>query len=251
MPSPNLMAAAASQITNRMKLLIYGNSLPVHEPLRLAEELAMLDCLTDGRLISGFVRGIPREYVAYGVDQGESRARFNEAWEIIKLAWSEESFSYKGDFWTYNDVAIWPRPVQQPRIPIWVGGESKAALRRTVTHGDAWYPVGSNPQFPLNTTARYSEALERLYRVADEHNRDPASIKLAYWAHWPNDGEPIVLSDGQHHLFTGSPDQIVDDIGVFRELGVQHLFFNFQREDMASSVRSMEEFVDRILSRVG
>ena len=120
MPSPNLMAAAASQITNRMKLLIYGNCLPVHEPLRLAEELAMLDCLTDGRLISGFVRGIPREYVAYGVDQGESRARFNEAWEIIKLAWSEESFSYKGDFWTYNDVAIWPRPVQQPRPPVWV-----------------------------------------------------------------------------------------------------------------------------------
>ena len=120
MPSPNLIAAAASQRTERMKLLIYGNCLPIHEPLRLAEELAMLDCLTDGRLISGFVRGIPREYVAYGVDQGESRARFQEAWEIIKLAWSEEAFSYKGDFWTYEDVAIWPRPVQQPRPPVWV-----------------------------------------------------------------------------------------------------------------------------------
>jgi len=57
MPSPNLIAAAASQRTERMKLLIYGNCLPIHEPLRLAEELAMLDCLTDGRLISGFVRG--------------------------------------------------------------------------------------------------------------------------------------------------------------------------------------------------
>ena len=120
MPSPNLIAAAASQRTDRMKLLIYGNCLPIHEPLRLAEELAMLDCLTDGRLISGFVRGIPREYVAYGVDQGESRARFQEAWEIIKLAWSEEVFSYKGDFWSYTDVAIWPRPVQQPRPPVWV-----------------------------------------------------------------------------------------------------------------------------------
>ncbi|MCI0786643.1 MAG: LLM class flavin-dependent oxidoreductase [Chloroflexi bacterium] len=120
MASPNLMAAAASQRTNRMKLLIYGNCLPIHEPLRLAEELAMLDCLTDGRLISGFVRGIPREYIAYGVDLGESRARFEEAWEIIKLAWSEEVFSYDGDFWSYKDVAIWPRPVQQPRPPVWV-----------------------------------------------------------------------------------------------------------------------------------
>jgi alkanesulfonate monooxygenase SsuD/methylene tetrahydromethanopterin reductase-like flavin-dependent oxidoreductase (luciferase family) len=120
MTSPNLMAAAASQRTQRMKLLIYGNLLPIHNPLRLAEELSMLDCLSDGRLISGFARGIPREYVAYGVDLAESRARFEEAWEIIKLAWTEEVFSYQGKFWSYKDVAIWPRPVQQPRPPVWV-----------------------------------------------------------------------------------------------------------------------------------
>jgi alkanesulfonate monooxygenase SsuD/methylene tetrahydromethanopterin reductase-like flavin-dependent oxidoreductase (luciferase family) len=120
MTSPNLMAAAVSQRTQRMKLLIYGNLLPIHDPLRLAEELAMLDCLSNGRLISGFARGIPREYVAYGVNLAESRARFEEAWEIIKLAWTEESFSYQGKFWSYKDVAIWPRPVQQPHPPVWV-----------------------------------------------------------------------------------------------------------------------------------
>jgi alkanesulfonate monooxygenase SsuD/methylene tetrahydromethanopterin reductase-like flavin-dependent oxidoreductase (luciferase family) len=98
MTSPNLIAAAASQRTHRMKLLIYGNLLPIHNPLRLAEELSMLDCLSNGRLISGFARGIPREYVAYGVDLAESRARFEEAWEIIKLAWTEEVFSYQGKF---------------------------------------------------------------------------------------------------------------------------------------------------------
>ena len=120
MSSPNLMAASAAQRTQRMKLLIYGNLLPIHEPLRLAEELAMLDCLSNGRLISGFARGIPREYVAYGVDLAESRARFEEAWEIIKRAWTEEAFSYQGKFWSYQDVAIWPRPVQQPHPPVWV-----------------------------------------------------------------------------------------------------------------------------------
>ena len=120
MTSPNLMAAAVSQRTSRMKILIYGNLLPLHEPLRLAEELAMLDCLTDGRLISGFARGIPREYLAYNVDMHESRARFEEAWEIMQLAWTEEVFSYQGKFWSYHDVSIWPRPVQQPRPPVWV-----------------------------------------------------------------------------------------------------------------------------------
>ena len=120
MTSPNIMAAAASQRLRRMKILIYGNLLPIHEPLRLAEELAMLDCLTGGRLISGVARGIPREYHAYHVNLADSRARFEEAWEIIKLAWTEDVFSYRGRFWTYEDVAIWPRPVQQPHPPVWV-----------------------------------------------------------------------------------------------------------------------------------
>ena len=120
MTSPNIMAAAASQRTSKLKLLIYGNLLPIHDPLRLAEELAMLDCISNGRLISGFARGIPREHVVYQIPMKDSRARFEEAWEIIKGAWTEEVFSYEGRFWSYKDIAIWPRPVQQPHPPVWV-----------------------------------------------------------------------------------------------------------------------------------
>src|SRR5882762_9196983 len=120
MNSPNLLAAAAAQRTQRLKLLVYGNLLPLHDPLRLAEELAMLDCMSNGRIVSGFARGIPREHNVYGVPLSDSRARFEEAWEIISRAWTEEVFSYEGRFWSYRDVAIWPRPVQQPRPPVWV-----------------------------------------------------------------------------------------------------------------------------------
>lgn len=120
MNSPNLLAAAASQRTQRLKLLIYGNLLPLHEPLRLAEELAMLDCLSNGRLIAGVARGAPREYRIYNVPMSESRARFDECFEIMRKAWTEESFSYEGRFHSYKDVAIWPRPVQQPHPPVWV-----------------------------------------------------------------------------------------------------------------------------------
>src|SRR5216117_4242411 len=98
MNTPNLLAAAAAQRTKRLKLLIYGNLLPVHQPLRLAEELAMLDCLSKGRLISGFARGIPREYQVHNVPLAESRARFEEAFDIITRAWTEEIFSYDGVF---------------------------------------------------------------------------------------------------------------------------------------------------------
>jgi alkanesulfonate monooxygenase SsuD/methylene tetrahydromethanopterin reductase-like flavin-dependent oxidoreductase (luciferase family) len=120
MNSPNLLAASAAQRTKRLKLLIYGNLLPIHEPLRLAEELSMLDCLSNGRIISGFARGIPREHNVFNIAQSESRARFEEAWEIIRRAWTEEVFSYQGRFWNYHDIAIWPRPVQQPHPPVWV-----------------------------------------------------------------------------------------------------------------------------------
>lgn len=120
MNSPNLMASAAAQRTQKLKLLIYGNLLPLHEPLRLAEELAMIDCLSNGRLISGFARGIPREYQVHNVPLSQSRARFEEAYAIITRAWTEAVFSHQGKFWSYKDVALWPRPVQQPHPRIWI-----------------------------------------------------------------------------------------------------------------------------------
>lgn len=120
MNSPNLLAAAAAQRTKKLKLLIYGNLLPLHQPLRLAEELAMLDCMSEGRIISGFVRGIPREYQVHNVPLPDSRPRFEEAMEIILRAWQEDIFSYEGKYWNYKDVALWPRPFQRPHPPIWM-----------------------------------------------------------------------------------------------------------------------------------
>jgi alkanesulfonate monooxygenase SsuD/methylene tetrahydromethanopterin reductase-like flavin-dependent oxidoreductase (luciferase family) len=80
----------------------------------------MIDCLSNGRLISGFARGIPREYQVHNVPLADSRARFEEAFQIVTRAWAEEVFSYQGKFWSYKDVALWPRPVQQPHPEIWM-----------------------------------------------------------------------------------------------------------------------------------
>ena len=120
MTSPNLVAAAASQRTKKMKILILGNLMPLHEPLRLAEEIAMLDNMTNGRIICGLARGIPREYKYFNIPLNESRARFNEGFEIMKKAWTEERFTYQGKFHSYDDISILPRPVQKPHPPVWV-----------------------------------------------------------------------------------------------------------------------------------
>jgi alkanesulfonate monooxygenase SsuD/methylene tetrahydromethanopterin reductase-like flavin-dependent oxidoreductase (luciferase family) len=120
MNSPNMMAAAAAQRTTKLKFLILGNLLPIHNPLRIAEEVAMADCLSRGRIISGFARGVPREYNVYNVPMAESRPRFEEAVEVILKAWKEPVFAHEGKFWQFRDIAIWPRPYQKPHPPIWI-----------------------------------------------------------------------------------------------------------------------------------
>ena len=143
MNSPNMMAAVGAQRTKKLKFLMLGNLLPLHDPLRLAEELAMLDCLSNGRIVSGFARGIPREYNVYKVPLAESRARFEEAWEIIYRAWTEEVFSFEGRFWSYRDVAIWPRPVQQPHPPVWTTTGNKSQARLLGEKGYVMATLGS------------------------------------------------------------------------------------------------------------
>ena len=129
MPSPNLIAAALSQRTKRIKIGVLGNILPLrNHPVRVAEEYAMIDCLSNGRLIAGFVRGIPAEYVWYGVNPEESRGRFQEAYDLIMTAWTKPVWSFEGEFFNLKDCAVWPRPVQQPHPPIWIAARSAESI---------------------------------------------------------------------------------------------------------------------------
>ena len=129
MPSPNLIAAALSQRTKKIKIGVLGNILPLrNHPVRVAEEYAMIDCLSNGRLIAGFVRGIPPEYIWYGVNPEESRGRFEEAYDLIMTAWTKPVWSHEGPFFKLHDCAIWPRPVQQPHPPIWIAARSAESV---------------------------------------------------------------------------------------------------------------------------
>jgi alkanesulfonate monooxygenase SsuD/methylene tetrahydromethanopterin reductase-like flavin-dependent oxidoreductase (luciferase family) len=165
MNSPNLLAASAAQRTKRLKLLMYGNLLPIHEPLRLAEEIAMLDCLSNGRIICGIARGAPREYRVFNVPLDESRARFDECYDIMRRAWTEESFSFEGRFHSYKDVAIWPRPVQQPHPPVWMPvSRSKDSIEWAAEHDIPITPgIASGPARD-DTVRYYAACLARLGR---------------------------------------------------------------------------------------
>lgn len=124
MPSPNIMAAVLTQRIKRAKIGIVGNALPLHDdPLRVAEEIAMLDVISGGRIISGFVRGTGMEYYSYNLNPTLSRERMNEAHDLIVQAWTRPGpFAFEGEHYNYRYVNIWPRPIQQPHPPIWLPG---------------------------------------------------------------------------------------------------------------------------------
>jgi alkanesulfonate monooxygenase SsuD/methylene tetrahydromethanopterin reductase-like flavin-dependent oxidoreductase (luciferase family) len=148
MPSPNIIAAALTQRTSRIKIGILGNLPALHaHPVRLAEEIAMLDCMSGGRIISGFVRGVPQEYLALSVPLDDARPRLGEAWDLIVKAWTtHEPFEWRGQYFNYDRVSIWPRPLQQPHPPIVLPADSdegiETAARRRVPTGVAYRSLG-------------------------------------------------------------------------------------------------------------
>jgi alkanesulfonate monooxygenase SsuD/methylene tetrahydromethanopterin reductase-like flavin-dependent oxidoreductase (luciferase family) len=197
MNSPNLMAAAAAQRTKKLKLLIYGNLLPLHEPLRLAEELAMLDCLSNGRLISGFARGIPREYQVHNVPLAESRARFEEAFDIVRRAWTEDVFSYSGKFWSYKDVALWPRPVQKPYPPIMIPiVGSQESIEFAGRHNIAITPGLAGGGLRDDIIRHYAKSLK-----AAGHRLTPGHLSLALNAYVADSKAQAVKEVAPYHLY--------------------------------------------------
>ncbi|HEY0581516.1 MAG TPA: LLM class flavin-dependent oxidoreductase [Chloroflexota bacterium] len=124
-PNPMVMAGALTQRVKSAKIALLGSNIPIQNPLRVAEEFAMLDALTGGRVVAGMLRGTSNEYVTYATNPAESRERFEEALELIVKAWTEpQPFGWQGRYYEYRAISIWPRPIQQPHPPIYMSGSS-------------------------------------------------------------------------------------------------------------------------------
>ena len=124
-PNPMVMAAAIAKVVKRAKIAILGPDIPILNPVRVAEELAMVDMLSGGRVIAGMMRGTVNEYVTYNINPAESRERFEEALELIRMAWTEpQPFGWQGRFYEYRSISIWPRPAQKPHPPIFMSTAS-------------------------------------------------------------------------------------------------------------------------------
>ena len=166
MPIPGVMAGALARRTKNAKIAVLGRALPLlNNPATVAEEFAMLDVLTGGRLIAGFVRGIGAEYHSWGVNPAISHERFHEAHDIIMRAWTEPGpFAYEGKHYHFEYVNCWPRPFQQPHPPVWIPSQGSretiewaADAKRKYTYLQTFSPVTALAHF----MKLYSEAAER------------------------------------------------------------------------------------------
>ena len=246
-----LLAFLAGQ-TASVRLLTSIMVLPHRNPVLAAKMLATIDVLSGGRLTVGCAVGwMKEEFEALAAPPFAERGRVGDEYiRVLRELWTSDAPTFDGAYVRFSDVTFLPRPVQRPHPPLWVGGESPPAMRRAARLGDGWYPIGSNPNFPLDTIGRYADAVSRLRGYAEAAGRDPAEITLAYCAlRWGGSsyGGSGPAADGPRRLLGGEPQQIAGDIAELGALGVRHLMLNFQSTGLDETCARMDWFAKEVM----
>ncbi len=246
-----LLSYIAGQ-TSKIRLVTSVLIVPHRNPLIAAKSLATLDLLSGGRLVVGVGVGWMREeFQALGLPPFEERGAVTDEYiRAFKVLWTEENPSFEGKYISFDDISFLPKPVQKPHPPIWVGGESRPALRRTAELADGWYPLGSNPTFPMGTPDQLKAGLEQLAQYARRFGRDPSEIEIIYRTHqFELKKEPA----GPGRLpFVGDADQVAGDIRRYQDMGVTSMVWDFlrQSEDLDRMLGHMEDFATQVWPRV-
>src|SRR5262249_27519929 len=147
------------------------------------------------------------------------------------------------------DIRFEPKPVQKPHPPLLIGGESAPAMRRAASIGDGWYPIASNPKFPLDTLGRYQRAVSRPRQLASGHGRDPKTLGLRYRSFQGGNAAEAKADDGERKLFTGSPTQVAEDVKALRQIGVGYFDLRLNVATVEATIDNLKRFKDEVLSR--
>jgi alkanesulfonate monooxygenase SsuD/methylene tetrahydromethanopterin reductase-like flavin-dependent oxidoreductase (luciferase family) len=166
MPSPIVTASALARRTSKVKIAILGSALPLRShPMMVAEEHAMIDVISGGRLVSGFVRGIGAEYHTFGVNPTFSHDRFHEAHDLIVRAWTEKGpFAFEGRHYRVSYVNLWPQPLQKPHPPIWIPGSNSVETMYEVARRDFCYFLSTRGKLSgaKRSALRFGEVVEEV-----------------------------------------------------------------------------------------
>ncbi len=233
------LAACTEKIMLGISVLV----LPYRHPLYWTRVAVSIERLSRGRLIMGVGVGwMEEEFEALGVSFKDRGRMTDEQLQILSSLWTEEHISYNGQFYRFQDLAFYPKPVQQPRIPIWVGGEGSAAQRRTAKYGDAWFPY-----YVTITPAELRAGYENTLRLTAEAGRDPAQVKLTCCRSIEVTRESVPQDESR---LRGSPEQLVEALRAYRDIGVDHLALQFTVPRWPDRVEQIERFAQEVMPHV-
>ena len=235
-------------VTRRIRLVTSVMIVPYRNPLLTAKMLATLDLLSQGRLIVGAGVGWMREEFELleappFAERGQVTDEYLQA--FIEL-WTADNPRFDGEHVRFSGLIFQPKPAQRPHPPIWIGGQSRAALRRAARLGQAWHPVGAIPAAPLEP-AELAENLAYLHRHAQRAGRDPAAIQVSMKAPLYDAATDV---GGKRRRFSGTADAVLQDIRDYADAGVSHLIFDFRSPQHAETEERMRRFAAEIMAAV-
>jgi probable F420-dependent oxidoreductase len=235
--------------TSRIRLLTSVLVLPHRHPLLAAKMLATVDVLSKGRLTVGVGIGWMAEEIALlgGPPFAERAEASDEYIAAFRDLWTNDKPVQRGSYASFDKLLFAPKTHQKPYAPIWVGGEAKAARKRAGRLGNGWYPLAINPRFPFDTPALYATALREVHDEAERAGRDPGQIAAALLAISCRIGHEQEGRDGGRLAFTGSAQAIVDDIGRYRQHGLQHFLIGGDGHDLNGTVDVLEQFATEVM----
>ena len=238
---PLTVLAYLASMTSTIRLGTSVLVLPYHDPVRLAKVSATLDVASRGRVTLGLGVGrMEEEYVALGISFKERGAIANEAIQVMKTLWTEEDPEFKGRYYSFSNVKFSPKPLQKPHPPIWIGGNSRAAMRRAARTGDAWHPTGLSPK-------TVGHGLEYVRQQAAKAERDNPNMPATLLIGWdPNDtSRRGVTGDGGS--LTGAAQDIIQRVKEYESAGVETTLVNISTDDVPLLLHHMERFSKEVL----
>ena len=238
--------------TSRLRLVSSVMVVPHRPAVLTAKMLSSIDVLSGGRLVLGIGAGwLKEEFEAIDAPDFAARGTVTDEYLLaFKELWTNPRPRFAGRHVRFDNILLDPKPVQKPHPPIWVGGESGPALRRTARLGDAWYPIGTNPANPLDSVKRFATQVARLRALVAKEGRPAGAVGLALRVTVFGEGAPAKADDGERRLFSGQPAEIAADIRTLRDLGVGHLDFGFAGGSVDEMLGEMQLFRREVLPKI-
>ncbi len=248
---PLALMSFLAGMTSRVRLGTSVLVVPYRNPVVTAKMLATLDVMSGGRVILGVGVGwLEEEFEALHSPPFAERGRVTDEYlRLMRECWSREPVEWKGRYYQMGEVSAMPKPLQKGGIPIWTGGHTDAALRRTGELADGWHPIGQRPPAVLDP-AEYAEKVAIIRGWAQKAGRNPKDITLSLRVPIEVMSPRAKRPAGDRVPFRGIASEVIGDIRSYQALGVTHFVFDFAAPDVKSQLAMMERFAGEVRPKV-